>query len=65
MNADIVYIKSLYFESGSKRLEPGEEYCGLHSKFSIPNGRISSHFDSICLKLQAHVYFMVFSHSMR
>ena len=58
MNADIVYIKSLY-------LEPGEEYCGLHSKFSIPNGRISSHFDSICLKLQAHVYFMVFSHSMR
>ena len=26
---------------------------------------ISSHLDNICLKLSAHVYFMVLSHSMR
>ena len=34
MNADIVAIKSLYFEAGSKRLEPGEKYSGLHGNFS-------------------------------
>ena len=37
LNADIVPIKSLYFESGSKRLQPGEEYSGLYGKFSIVN----------------------------
>ena len=34
MNADIVPIKSLHFEAGSKRLEPGEKYSGLYGKFS-------------------------------
>ena len=35
LNADIVPIKSLYFEVGSKRLEPGEKYSGLYCKYSI------------------------------
>ena len=29
MNANIVPVNSQYFESGSKRLEPGEKYSGL------------------------------------
>ena len=35
MNGDIVPIKSLHFEAGSKLLEPGEKYSGLNGKFSI------------------------------
>ena len=35
MNADSVPIKSLYFEAGSKRLEPGTKYSGLYGKFAI------------------------------
>ena len=37
LNADIVPIKSLSFESSSKRLQPGEENSGLYGKFSISN----------------------------
>ena len=35
MNADMVPIKSLYFEAGCKCLEPGERYNGLYGKFLI------------------------------
>ena len=35
LNADIVPIKSLYIEAGSKRLEPGEKYRGLYGKLSV------------------------------
>ena len=35
------------------------------ASFRSLNGRISSHFDNINLKVSAHVYFMVLSHSMR
>ena len=40
LNAEIVTIKSLYFESGSKRLQPGEEYSGMAS-FRSSIGHIS------------------------
>ena len=60
MNADIVPIKALYFETGSKRLEPGEK----HSGFFGSNGRISSHLDNIRLKLSTHAYFKVLFHSI-
>ena len=32
LNAEIVSIKSLYIEPGSKRLEPGEKYSVLYGK---------------------------------
>ena len=32
MKADTIPSKSLYFVSGSKRLEPGEKYSGLYGK---------------------------------
>ena len=35
VNAGIVPMKSMYFESGSKRLEPEEEYSGVYGNFSI------------------------------
>ena len=35
MNSDVVPIESMYFEAGSKRLEPGENYGGLYGKFSV------------------------------
>ena len=28
-------VKSLYFEVGSKRFEPGQKYSGLYGKFSL------------------------------
>ena len=65
LNADIVTIKSLYFESGSKRLQPEEEYSGLLWHVSIVNWSYSIYLDNIHSKLAKHVYFMVLSHSMR
>ena len=34
------------------------------ASFLLLNGRISSHFDIIRLKLPTHTYFVVLSHSM-
>ena len=65
LNADIVPIQSLYFESGSKCLQPGEEYSGLYGTFTIVNWSYSIYLDNIHSKLAKHVYFMVLSHSMR
>ena len=65
MNADIVPITSRYYEAGSKRLETGEKYSGLHDKFSaFKNGCISTHFDDIRLKLSTNGYFEVGFHFM-
>ena len=65
LNADIVSIQSLYFESDSKRLQPEEEYSGLYGTFTIVNWSYSIYLDNIHSKLAKHVYFMVLSHSMR
>ena len=35
LNADMVPIKSLYFEAGSKRSEPGEKHIGLYGRLPI------------------------------
>ena len=51
LNADIVPIKTLYFVSGSRRLDPGKNYSGLYGKSSIDTRRISSYFDNFRLKL--------------
>ena len=56
LNADIVPIKSLYFESGYKRLEPGEKYGGFYGNFSVfkwsyfnPVWQYSSNIVKTCL----------------
>ena len=56
-------MKSLYFKSGSKCLEPGEKDSGLYyyKFFLLLNDRISSHFNDICLKLPTDAYFIVLS----
>ena len=35
LNTDIVPIKSLYFEPGAKRKDPGRKYSGLYGKSSV------------------------------
>jgi len=65
LNTDMLPIKSLYFESGSKRLESGEEYSGVHGKFSIVKWWYFIHLGNISLKLSKYVYFMLLSHSTR
>ena len=65
LNADIVPIQSLYFESASKRLQPEEEYSGLYGTFTIVNWSYSIYLDNIHSKLAKNVSFMVLSHSMR
>ena len=64
LNADIDPIQSLYFVSGSKRLEPGEKYGVFMASFLSSNGRISVHFNNIQLKLLTHAYFDVHLHSI-
>ena len=59
----MIPIKSLYFEAGSKHLEPGEERREGES-FLFANGRISTHFDDIHMKLSTHCYFEVLFHCM-
>ena len=55
----MVPVKSMYFVSGSKRLdkEKNTEVC-MASFLSI-NGCISAYFDNICLKLSTDAYFEV------
>ena len=64
LNAGIVSITLFYFESGSERLQLGEEYSGLCGNFSIVNWSYSIYLDNIHSKLSKNVYFMVLSHSM-
>ena len=61
LNADIVPIPSLYFESGSKRWQPEKEYSGLYGTFSIVNWSYSIYLDNIHSILAKRVYFMVLS----
>jgi len=65
LNADIAPIESLYYESGSKRLEPGDKFSASYGKFSVFKWSCFILFDYIHLKLSAHIYFVVLSHSMR
>ena len=65
LNADIVPIRLQYSESGSKRLQSGEEYSGLYGKLSIVNWSYFIHLDNIHPKLSKHFYFMVLSLSTR
>jgi len=60
----MVPFKSLYFESDSKRLEPGEKYTVLYGKFSVFNLSYFSPFYYIHLKLSTRAYFEVRFHSM-
>ena len=53
----MVPIKSMYFVSGSKRLELGEKYSGLYGNFLSLNGRNSANFDNTRLKYSRHGYF--------
>ena len=47
-----VSIKSLCFESGSGNYEPGQKHSSFFIKNLLwPNGHISSHFQTIRLKL--------------
>ena len=52
MKADIFPIKSLSFESGSKRLEPGEKNSGFHtllkySKMFLPLESLKDIYTSV------------------
>ena len=46
-NADIVIIKSLYFEAGSERFEPGENTVACMASFLLLNCCISYHFNNV------------------
>ena len=64
MNGDIVPVKSLYFEAGSKSLEQGGKYSGLYGKLSIIKWPNFIPFRQYSPKLPTHVYAIVLSHSV-
>ena len=51
-------IKSRYFESGSKRLEPGERYIGLHGEFSAFKWLYFRHFKQYSSKIVKTCQFL-------
>ena len=57
----MVPIKSLYFVSGSERIEQGEKYSGLYKSLSS-SGHNSAYFDKLHLKLSMPDYFEVHFH---
>ena len=65
MNADIVTIKPLYFELGSKNYEQAKNAVVCMARLLPNNGHLSSHFETILIELPTHAYFIVFFHSMR
>ena len=64
LNTDMAPIKSLYFMSRSKLLEPGQQYRGMAS-FLSSDDHISAYFDNIHLEPSTHTYFQVrFQHML-
>ena len=57
-------IISLYFVSGSKRLQPGEKYSNMYGKSLSSNGRNSANFDNISIKLSKEARLEVRFHPM-
>ena len=53
MNTDL----APYFEIGFKSYEPGGKKSGLMARIPLSYGHISSHLDTISLKLSTHIYF--------
>ena len=58
----MVSIKSLYFLTGSERLEPGAEYS--MTRYLYSDSRISAHFDNMYISLSKHAYFEVHFHNI-
>ena len=62
LNADMVPLNLLYFESGSTWLEPGKKV--YMASFLSSNGHISVHYDNIHLQLSTHASFETRFHFM-
>ena len=63
LNADLVPIKPLYFEAGSKSYDQAENTLICMARLLSSNSHISSIVDTIYLKLSMHAYCMELFHS--